>query len=606
MPSIIVLDDVTANKIAAGEVVERPSSVVKELVENSIDAGATRINIEIRGGGLEEIRVVDNGSGMDWEDSVTAFQRHATSKIKDADDINSICSLGFRGEALPSIASVSKVTLITRPPDKESGARLEIEGGRLVSREPVGCPPGTSIAVSQLFFNTPARLKYMKSRAVEAGHISDTVSKLALSRPYIGIRLLSEGRTIFSSPGSGSLQDSFASVYGPDISRVMLPFGGSGENMSLDGLIGPPSVSRSNKNHITVIINGRFVKNSLVNTAVIDGYDSRLPQGRYPLAVVNIVISPELMDVNVHPSKMTVKIASESTLFNLVRRAVTEALRTDRLIPGFTPDTVITHENKIPEPNIPEQMPAVEHTSYTPPRPVVTSMEQESQYTGDVIREPNLSGEAKTEYLITSSGRNSETGSENLLDNIYPIGFLPPTYILAGNSGGLVIIDHHAAHERIMYEKFIKSLSAGIIEAQILLMPVVIQLSPREYRYAEENLAYLSGLGIDAQLFGNNSLVIREFPSCLPHSAVEDIVRDIIDYIIEQGRQLQKEDLVKKAAASSACKAAVKSGTKSSLEEADAIIEGLKRTENPYTCPHGRPTMIFLGDSELKTRFKRT
>ncbi|MHB8158383.1 MAG: DNA mismatch repair endonuclease MutL [Desulfocucumaceae bacterium] len=586
MPRIRVLDENTANQIAAGEVVERPASVVKELLENSFDAGATRITVEIKGGGLEEIKITDNGWGMDQTDSVTAFQRHATSKIVSLSDIEDICSLGFRGEALPSIAAVSKILLITRPPEEESGTRLEIQGGHLLDKSPEGCPTGTSITVRDLFFNTPARLKYMKSKSIEAGHITDIVSRLALARPDIGIKLTHDGRTSLHTPGTGETVDALAAIYGAAGIKNMIALEGMEEGMTLRGNISVPSAGKSTKRHITVVINGRYVKNYIINTAVVEGYGTLLPHGRFPVALIALELEPNLLDVNVHPSKTVVRVFGESMLFSLVKRTVLIALRTERVIPGFSPV-----EQAIEQPVTDYSSPADKGvTAFTP---------------GRVFPEITPIREIATQYIFAGEKPQQEK-KDDFLDSIYPIGFLPPTYILAGSSNGLFIIDHHAAHERILYEKFIKIVGSEKIDEQILLVPIVIQLSDREFQAASENIEYFSSLGLKLHNFGTNSFIVREIPAGLPQLSVEDTFRDMLEYLIDSGQRAKREDLIKKFAASAACKAAVKAGAKSTLEEAWAIINSLKVMEVPYACPHGRPTMINISDHELKGRFKRT
>jgi len=595
LPRIVVLDEITANQIAAGEVVERPASVVKELLENAFDAGASKVSVEIRGGGRDEIKVTDNGCGMDETDSETAFQRHATSKINNINDINDIRSLGFRGEALPSIAAVSKVVLITRPPDTDSGTRLTVQGGRLLSRSPAGCPAGTSIIVSDLFYNTPARLKYMKTKSAESGQISDVVTRLAMARPDISIKLENEGRTSFHSTGTGHYIDALAAVYGAETAKEFIPIEGAEDQVSIKGLIASPLVSRSSKKHITVIINGRYVRNPLINTAVLEGYGTLLTQGRFPLGLISVKLDPGFLDVNVHPSKMVVRISGESKLFNLVKRTVMAALRTEKIIPGFSPEadygtqrsdytgSLSVSEKSVPPHPIPE-----------PPQSVFVSPGQVPRV-GQTVDHRSLSPMPGLFVPV-----------EKLLETIYPIGFLPPTYILAGSINGLFIIDHHAAHERILYEKFLGMLNNKKVNSQILLVPSVVQLSPREFQIAEGNLDYICSLGIQAQFFGSNSLVIREIPAEMTTVPVEDVLRDLLEYLYESGQPVHREELIKKMATSAACRAAIKSGTKSAMEEAWSIIRGLADADVPYTCPHGRPTMININDHELKTRFKRT
>jgi len=594
MPRIVVLDEITANQIAAGEVVERPASVVKELMENAFDAGASRVSVETRGGGLEQIRVTDDGCGMDEADAVTAFQRHATSKINTLDDISDIRSLGFRGEALPSIAAVSKVILITRPPETDSGTRLEVQGGRLLSRSPEGCPPGTSITVSNLFYNTPARLKYMKKKSAESGQISDVVTRLALARPDIRIRLENEGRTSFHSTGTGQYIDALAAVYGAEVAKEFIPVEGSEDQIKIKGLIASPLVSRSSKQHVTVIVNGRYVRNPLISMAVLEGYGTLLTQGRYPLGLISIYLDPGFLDVNVHPSKMVVRISGESKLFNLVKRTVMAALRTEKIIPGLS--SAIDYETQITSFTADLSVSEKGSPAYQLPQPprAVFSPTAPSPRFSQTLKQP------PPEVPALFFPR------EKILETIYPIGFLPPTYILAGSTNGLFIIDHHAAHERILYEKFLGILKTGMLNSQILLVPTVVQLSPRDFQIAEENLDYICSLGIQARFFGSNSLVISEVPAEMTTVPVEDLLRDLLEYIYESRQPVKREDLIKKIATSAACRAAVKSGANSTMEEAWSIIKGLINADVPYTCPHGRPTLININDHELKSRFKRT
>ncbi len=592
MPRIILLDEATANRIAAGEVVERPASVVKELVENSLDAGASKVTVEMRGGGLEEIRVVDDGCGMDETDSGAAFRRHATSKISSIEDLEEICSLGFRGEALPSIAAVSKTVLTTRPQEAVSGTRLEIHGGRILSVTPAGCPPGTSITVRELFYNTPARLKHMKSTGTEAGHAGDIVSRLALARPDVAVGLSIDGKTSLRAPGTGSLPDALVAVYGADTAREMLKLESSDGDISVAGLIAPPSASRNSKRHISTIVNGRYIRSRLISAAVIDGYGSLIPRGRYPLAVVVLSVSPQLLDVNVHPSKMVIKISGEEKIYHLIKGAVTGALRTDRLIPSYAPPYVLAPASS-PE--------AAEHKNGPgPANPGIA----DADFPGSLYPLSGPSGDGMAGEA--SAGYPAPEKRAGLLENALPIGFLPPAYILAASGEDLLIIDHHAAHERILYERFLDLFGSERVESQILLVPAVIQLSPREYQAAGENLELLAGIGIDAAVFGSGSLLVREVPAGLPGGAVGDLLRDLLENLTEPGKKVTRGDLVRKIATSAACRAAVKSGDKTAIEEAMAIVEDLKKTGSPYTCPHGRPTVISVTGRELKGRFKRT
>ncbi len=613
MPRIILLDEATTNQIAAGEVVERPASVVKELMENSFDAAATRIDIEIKGGGLEEIKVVDNGVGMDEIDARMAFQRHATSKITSLLDLQEISSMGFRGEALPSIAAVSKTIMITKPRESVSGSRLEVQGGKILSQSPCGCPQGTSVTVKELFFNTPARLKHMKSLKVESGHISDIVSRLALARPDVAIRLAIDGRNVLHTPGKNNLLDTMATIYGIKTAREMISLKNFEEDITVKGLITPPSINRSSKKNITVIVNKRYVTNYLINNAVIEGYGTLLPKGRYPIAVISILIDPDQLDINVHPAKMTIRIVNESKLFKLVSRAVATALRSDIVIPSFQPlkpvtgseirplntvvldkDASIQRQNRISNTQGPEFITA-------------TLKESNSNYSPEKNDDRHFLNHQNT--ILDKQPSKLEildTGHDSPLSDIYPIGFLPSTYILAGCNKGMVVIDHHAAHERILYERILELFSREKVESQILLMPQVIQLTPKEYQIAEGHMDFFASIGIILEAFGLGSVIIREIPSGIPDMSPEELIRDLLEYLAEPGVTVNRETVVKKIAASAACKAAVKAGTRSSLEEAWEIINNLKKTKVPYTCPHGRPTIIYITEEELRHRFKRT
>jgi DNA mismatch repair protein MutL len=602
MPKIMLLDEVTANQIAAGEVVERPSSVVKELVENSFDAKSTRISIEIKNGGFDEIKVADNGSGMDNYDSRMAFQRHATSKISSLSDLEEIVSMGFRGEALPSIAAVSRTMMVTRTSEELGGTRIDLEGGKIISQSPQGCPPGTIIQVKDLFFNTPARLKHMKSKNVESGHITDIVSRLALSRPDVGISLVIEGKQIIKTWGNNILSDTIASIFGSGISREMIPISNSEESLYFQGMISPPSTTRSNKKNIIVFINGRYITNFIINTAIIEGYGPLIQKGRYPLAVIMITVDPGQLDINVHPSKMTVRISGENRLFNLVRRTVSAGLRSDQVIPAYNENISEGHNNGDEFAGSADKKSLIskdksyniDNLSIFESNPKICTEDSVVAY--NYLREKNTA--------VNSEPPDFE--EKDLILDIYPIAFLPSTYILAGGNKGLVIIDHHAAHERILYEKMLKLYSSDNIETQILLISQIVQLTPREYQAAEENIDVLASLGMVIENFGSGNVMIREIPAGIPSIAPEELLREMLEYLIESVAGIDRRKFIDKLAASVACKSAIKAGTKSSLEEAQVIIDGLKMTTMPYVCPHGRPTIIYITEEELRKRFKRT
>ncbi|NTW05899.1 MAG: DNA mismatch repair endonuclease MutL [Peptococcaceae bacterium] len=601
MPKILLLDEVTANQIAAGEVVERPSSVIKELVENSFDANSTRISIEIKNGGFDEIKVADNGLGMDKDDSIMAFQRHATSKISSLSDLEEIVSMGFRGEALPSIAAVSRTVMITRTPEELSGTRIELESGKVISQSPHGCPPGTVIQVKELFFNTPARLKHMKSKNIESGHITDIVSRLALSRPDVSISLVIDDKQIIKTLGNNNLSDTLASIFGSVISREMIPISNSEDSLLFRGFISPPSITRSNRKNIIVFINGRYITNYIINTAIIEGYGPLIPKGRYPIAVIMINVNPDQLDINVHPSKLTVRISGENKLFNLIRRTVSAGLRSDQVIPAYYENTSASQNNdKLSdfEGKDPFIVWDSNHLGSSPSifegRPTVCAEDSAIAY--NYLREKNSAGNHKT----------GKFEDEDMILDIYPIAFFPSTYILAGGHKGLVIIDHHAAHERILYEEILKLYSRDKIETQILLISQIIQLTPREYQVAEGNIDILASLGMVIESFGTGTIMIREIPAGIPLISPEELLREMLESLMDPIVEIDKSKFIDKLAASAACKGAIKAGTKSTLEEAQVIIDGLKNTKLPYICPHGRPTIIYITEEELRKRFKRT
>ncbi len=622
LPRIIVLDEATANKIAAGEVVERPASAVKELLENSLDAGADRIDIEIAEGGLKSIMVADNGCGMEPEDAKTAFLRHATSKIQYAEDLENIKTLGFRGEALPSIAAVSKLTMKTRPPESFSGTALEIQGGRLISVSPAGCPAGTTVQLEDLFYNTPARRKHMKSVSTEAGLISDIVARMAVSRPEVKIRLVSNGRLVFQSDGSGKLVNVLASVYGPGVAGEMLPVDYDDGAIRLLGFAGRPKVHRSSRRHIDIFVNGRYVKNIALTSAVVDAYHTIIPQGRFPLAVVCINMDASAVDVNIHPSKMEIKIAEDRKLFDIVRHAVRKALFTPDIVPAtsaslsfqknimqttYQPGKIQWKENeiKLRQPGG-ETRGAVSETAVAYPGNNPETAENKNGYLSEVVAavsEPlrDLATHGNSEKL-----KIQFENSRDLLDSLYVIGFLPPTYILCGGVEGLYVLDQHAAHERVFYEKFYNRFNSHESAVQYLLMPSALHLTHREAETVKDNMELIKKIGIIMEDFGGQSMVLRGVPTGLPEGKEEEFVRDVLDRLASPGNFPGRGEIHFAAAAAAACGAAVKSGTKTSPAEAGALLKDLAKTENPYTCPHGRPTIICINTGELSARFKRT
>ncbi len=564
MPKIVVLDEITANQIAAGEVVERPASVVKELVENSLDAGATVITVDVSEGGLKSISVVDNGSGMDKEDARLAMLRYATSKIRGFEDLDTITTMGFRGEALPSIASVSKLKLKTKSPGKDTGYFIENHGGSIVSSGEVGAQQGTSITVEDLFYNTPARRKHLKNRSTEGSLISDFLSRLAIAHPSVKITYKQNGREIFSSPGSGVLFEVLASIYGVRIMCEMLHVDSKNEQVQIKGLIGKPTIKRSTRQQITVIINKRYVKNNAITQSILEAYRGLLPTGRFPVAALHIAVDSRLVDVNIHPAKMEIRLSNEREVCSHIRHSLRKALQTSLIIPQES-----EKQNRF-ELFLPETTAAA------------TEYKQE-------------------EFFLEPS---PEYPGVALFPSLQVIGQLHPTYILCKGEEGLYLIDQHAAHERVLYEKYLSGFSEGL-NSQMLLTTYPVHLSPTESHQILGHTKFLSALGFEIDYLGGNTIFLRGIPDNFPTADAEAYLFDILDYLTAAGAP-DRQDLLIHLAARTACRTAIKSGTKMSLDEMRELIKKISSTENPYTCPHGRPTLVLYPYKELTRRFLRT
>ncbi len=620
MAKIIVLDQETANKIAAGEVVERPASAVKELVENSLDAGARAIDIRIEEGGLKSITVVDNGCGMDLEDAKKAFVRHATSKITKVEDLDAIATLGFRGEALSSIAAVSKIYVKTRPPESSSGTAMEIQGGQIVSVVPTGCPSGTSLMVENLFFNTPARRKHMKSIAVESGLIGDVIAKIALANPQVRIRLFHDNRQVFNG-GEGNLLHVLAAVYGVKVAAEMLPFQSQLDGVLVEGYVSKPTISRKSKRYIDVFVNQRYVKSNTITAAVTEAFRSVLPQGRFPIAVVKVSLAPHLVDVNIHPAKMEIKILGEQMIFDMIRSSIRKAIYTEGIVPTMVPKNMgklLKAEVKKPQIFEGVKPPTIQEVRQTYENYHATK--QKTHLVSDTVRDDLKQYVAKTPVQPRKIEGNpkekkdkvhgtldlplAQDDSRALIQSLHFLSFLPPTYILCGGKDGLYVLDQHAAHERVLYEKFLHVFTNHQVSIQYLLIPQPLQLTHREMELVRENADFMQHLGVVLEDFGRDTVVLRGVPAGLSEGKEEIFVKDILDNIASQGKDFDQSNL-HFAAAAAACAAAIKSGTKSGLEEADSLIQQLMKAKNPYTCPHGRPTIICITTKELATRFKR-
>ncbi len=596
------MDDVTRAQIAAGEVVERPSSVVKELVENSLDAKASKVIVEITDGGLGSIVVIDNGWGMTREELKLAFQRHATSKIKCAADLAKVLTYGFRGEALPSIASVSKITVLSRTPDEITGAKLEIEGGEFLSFSAAGCPVGTSITVSELFFNTPVRRKAMKKPSLEGAFCGEIISRLSLARVDVSFELRHSGRRVFFTPGTGRMIDVIACVYGIQTAKEMVEVsaGTKSEGIVIRGFAGKPSLTRSTAQHITTIVNGRYVRCRPVVEAVEDAYKKLLPHNRKPVAVISIDVDPEEVDVNVHPSKLEIKLLKEKKVTDLVTRAVHDALYTKSIIPRVTfavpKENSGVLEGKAKTPKGASLVSAVENWAEEEYFQKKAGFETAGDVGSFLIREEEKK-DYETELKYAPKG----------FPRLYPLAQLPPTYILAFGEDGLYIIDQHAAHERVLYEKFFTVKKESL--TQCLMLPVILEVNYGDAALVKEKIEWFLEAGFLMEHFGGSSFIIRGVPSGTPPGKERELVLDLLEYL---GKEKEKglggtmqEDFLKEVAALIACKGAVKSGEKLTLASMTSLLEELSAAKDPFTCPHGRPTAVLITYQELQARFKR-
>ncbi|MBF7083356.1 DNA mismatch repair endonuclease MutL [Desulfallas sp. Bu1-1] len=633
MPKIIVLDEETACRIAAGEVVERPVSVVKELVENALDAGADSINISVRGGGIDFISVIDNGCGISQEDTPLAFQRHATSKIKHAGDLDRIETLGFRGEALPSIAAVSDVSLKTRVPGNNEGYHIRVHGGKVMESGPVGCPAGTSVTVRDIFFNTPARRKHLRSRSTEAGLINDLVYKLALINPRVKFTLEHNGREILRTPGSGKTLDALVSVYGLNAAEMLVPVSCQDSGITMEGYVGKPDLSRSTRQQITLAVNGRVIRSPLINNALEEAYRGVLTTGRYPVAVLSFRLPPEMVDVNVHPSKMEIKIDMEDKLTSLVTQGVRRAMKEVSLVPSIKRENF--GEKKLPPTSEPFRLNLASQPSRPAESTNLTRKTSDTSFTRNPGDAPETSvasvaenpphaphypfkpgNEADTgavgEKYRPDEGERGEQVAETRMNyhrqpfpELQVVGQLMNMYIVAGNDEGIYIIDQHAAHERILFEKYNQLLSEGSPEIQFLLTPVHIDLRIHEKDIIREYKASFEALGFVFEDFGRDSLLLRGIPADCSAGEGERIILDLVETIMVRGK-VNNNRVNYELASIMACKAAVKGGERLSADAMQVLVNRLARAGEPYTCPHGRPTVISITRRELDAMFKRT
>lgn len=641
MGKVRILDEATANRIAAGEVVERPASVVKELVENAIDADSTKVDVYVEEGGLKSIRVRDNGTGMDEEDCETAFLRHATSKIARTNDLFRIVTLGFRGEALPSIAAVAKVECLTSARDDGLGQKVVIHGGKMISRQEIAMERGTDIRVTDLFYNTPARLKYMKTVQTELGHISDFMHRLALARPDIAFSLTHNQNTLVSTPGNGDMRQIIAAIYGLSAAKKMIPVEKTSLDFTLNGWISLPEWTRASRTAVTTIVNGRYVSNFGLVKAVLEGYHTLLPLNRYPLTVLHITMDPGLIDVNVHPSKLEVKFSKEKELYAFVEQAVREALGQRTLIPSAR--SVFIKEKKPIQQQIEWTETRFERANlsggFTPARDSSFSSAGEGSLspagerrTGPAMWQEKQASAAKIKEAVrhylpdTAAGKQDEPKEESAITPqsavddgemkereeqkkprfpyLYPIGQMRGTYIIAQNEDGLYLIDQHAAHERIQYEHYYRVFGDPAPVSQELIIPLTLELTAAEAEMLRSRMFLLEQAGVYLHSFGGNTFKVESYPYWLPRGQEREIIEEIVHWIVTE-KEVDLARLRERAAIACSCKASIRANEALTMEQIESLLARLRECRNPFTCPHGRPVVVSFSNYELEKMFKR-
>lgn len=619
MPIIHVLDQNTINKIAAGEVIERPASVVKELLENAIDAKATAITVEIREGGIGFIRVTDNGCGIAKEDLPLAFLRHSTSKIRSVEDLFTVSSLGFRGEALSSIAAVAQVEVITKTADHLTGSRYQIEGGAEKSMEEIGAPDGTTFIARNLFYNTPVRRKFLKTPVTEGAHVADLVEKIALSHPEISIRFIQNNQNKLHTSGNHNLKDIVYTIYGREITANLLALEHKTEVISISGLIGKPVIARSNRNFENYFINGRYIKSGIICKAIEEAYKPFMMQHKYPFTMLHISIEPEYLDVNVHPTKMELRFRDGEAIFCQIRDAVSDALMHKELIPE-----VILDEKKKREEEARELRKLTQEKRIPIPEPFEKKrLEQlqprsEKPQTEKPQTEKPLMRENQTAYTVCKTPAASvrqpkpeqlELFAEKLLEpkarsRHRLIGQLFDTYWLVEFQEQLYIIDQHAAHEKVLYEKTMASLKTREYTSQMVNPPIILTLGSNEEVLLKKHMKYFTDIGFEIEPFGGKEYAVRGVPGNLFAIAKKELLMEMLDSLSDE-TAVSDPQIIYEKVASMSCKAAVKGNHAMSSLEADRLIDQLLELDNPYACPHGRPTIISMSKYELEKKFKR-
>ncbi len=633
MGKIKELQTSLANKIAAGEVVERPGSVVKELLENAIDANATEINIEVEESGVASIRVVDNGTGISEDDLDLVFHRHATSKLDEDDDLFHIRTLGFRGEALASISSVAKVTLKTCT-DNEEGHEIYAENGAILNKKPAKAKRGTDIRVESLFYNTPARLKYIKSLYTELGKITDIINRMAMSHPDIRISLVADGKTIIHTNGSGRTNEVMAEIYGMKVAKDLVHISGDTSDYHLEGFVAKPEHSRSNKHYISIFINGRYIKNFILDKAILEGYHTLLTIGRYPICYINITMDPILVDVNVHPTKLEVRLSKEEQLYKLIVEKIQDAFKDKVLIPHNDIDK-INKKNKVLDQfeqqkiQFDQQRQNARQEQGEPTTQSMDNVEETSQQqddnqwtsiASDNIREDVDSYQAQQRQVLADVDAHEEMDNtsnyeDEVKDNVTSsptrrvpymevVGQVHGTYIIAQNENGMFMIDQHAAQERIKYEYFRDKIGDVSNEVQNLLIPLTFHFSKDELMIIEQYKDELAKVGVKLEPFGGHDYIVDSYPVWFPKAEAEEIIKDMIEYVLEH-KKVNINKIREEAAIMMSCKKSIKANHYLKNNEMADLVDQLRETEDPFTCPHGRPIIINFSNYEIERLFKR-
>lgn len=605
MAEIKQLSREVADQISAGEVIERPASVVKELVENAIDAGSDKILIEVDNGGKDKIRVKDNGSGIRGKKLELAFSRYATSKIENINDIYSLRTLGFRGEALASIASVSKIEVLSRFQDEMNGNKIIIKGSKVIKKEPAGCPQGTDITVRDLFYNTPARFKYMKTTNTEFGHISNTVCNEALGYPQIQFTLKHNNKQVLQTPGTGNLKDSVYAIYGGELTSKLIPVDFKDEYIQVRGFITRPDFYRSSRIYEKFFVNQRIVHNSNLNRAVEAGYKNFLPSGKYPVVFLFIKLNPILVDVNVHPAKKEIKFSRNQVIREVIKNGIKDKLVSIDTSPKIKRQKKDSknRKEKVKEKKL--QFGKKDESSES--KKTREEIEKNRQNVDNADNVYKTTEERKTDSKrpVSEVRENHTEEQEEAVPVTKVLGQIHNTYIIAEIEDGFYIIDQHAAHERILYEQLMQEYENKKIVSQQLLTPITLELTPTEIEIVNKYKSHLENSGIKLEEFGGNSFIVRELPVLLKNKSGKSIVKDMIDNLVDSGKTMKQSEIMEEIITYMSCRGAVKAGEHLDNRELKKMISGLFQSANPYRCPHGRPAIIHFSADELAKEVER-